>query len=84
MDIVNLPRGQRATNDVDCIHIAKAPGGGFDLTGSALVNCRDGSDAAESVALISGPTYESEEAAETAGVAWATEMCVPLLYVSRA
>ena len=83
MDIVRLPRGKRAANNVDCIHVEPTDDGRFDLTGSMLANCAEGADSAESVALISGATFDSEAAAEAAGIAWANEQCVPLLYVSR-
>ena len=49
-----------------------------------LTTGADGSDEAESVALLSGPSYASEDDAEAAGIAWATEQCVTTLYVSRA
>lgn len=83
MEIINLPRGEMAADDVDCIHIARHDEGGFALTGSALVDCDDGTDAAESICLVSGQPYETEDAAEAAGLAWANGQCVSTLYVSR-
>ena len=84
MDVINLPQGERAAEDVDCIHVERTPTGRFQLTGSALVNCDDGSDSAESIALIGDPSYASAEEAEAAGLAWAQQQCVATLYVSRA
>ena len=51
MEIINLPRGEMAADDVDCIHIARHDNGGFALTGSALVDCEDDADAAEAAGL---------------------------------
>ena len=82
MRIERLPEGERARDDVDCIHIAAA-GGEFYLTGSALRR-GTGTDEPESDAIIGGRPYNTAAAAEDAGVAWAADRGVELLYVSRA
>jgi hypothetical protein len=82
MDIVNLPPGRRASIESDCISIQQAGAGRFVLNGSILAR-RQGSDGAESVALIGGDPYPSFADAEAAGLAWASEHGVETLYVSR-
>ena len=81
MEIVKLPPGVRASEETDCIRIQEVSGG-FSLGGSVLFRCGD-VDAAESVSLIGGDLYPSYEDAESAGLAWASEHCVEVLYVSR-
>ena len=82
MRIERLPEGQRAADDVDCIHIEAAADGRFLLTGSGLAPAGEASGA-ESVAIISGRPYESFDAAESAGLAWADGLGVEHLYISR-
>ena len=82
MDIVKLPSGVRASSDTDCISIQQLPGGQYVLNGSVLVSCGD-AESEESVALIGGDPYESYDAAEEAGLAWAHEHCAERVYVSR-
>jgi hypothetical protein len=82
MDIVKLPSGMRASPDTDCISVQELPDGQYQLNGSVLVSCGD-SETAESVALIGGEPYDSYDAAEEAGLAWASEHCVERVYVSR-
>jgi hypothetical protein len=82
MEIVKLPPGVRASEESDCIRIQEVAGGKFSLNGSVLSRCGD--DAApESVSLIGGDLYATYEDAEGAGLAWASEHCAEILYVSR-
>lgn len=82
MDIIKLPAGERASDASDCIRIQKMTDGSFSLTGSVLLQCGD-AEVAESVSLIGGDPYDTYEAAEAAGVAWAGEHCADVLYVCR-
>ena len=82
MDIVKLPAGQFAPEDVDCIRIQELPEGMFALTGTVLLQCGDG-EASESVALIGGEPYRSYEEAESAGLTWADQHCVEVIHVTR-
>lgn len=81
MDILKLPAGERAADDVDCISIERQGDGRYELQGSALINCGDG-DEVESVSLVQMPTYDTYEEAEDVGLAWAAEQCVERLYIS--
>ena len=84
MKIIKLPPGETAPVDTDCIKINEVPGGGFTLVASALMMCGNGDgdgDDAESVALVGSEPYPSFEAAEAAGLAWASEHCVATVYV---
>jgi hypothetical protein len=81
MEILKLPAGQIASPDSDCIRIQQLDNGRFALEGSALLSCGDG-EAVESVSLVGGETYDSYSAAEAAGVAWASEHCPEVLYIS--
>lgn len=81
MEIVRLPAGEMAREDTDCVHIERTPEGKFAINCSALLTCGDG-DGAESVALIGSEPYDSFESAEAAGLAWASDQCVDVLYVS--
>ena len=81
MRIERLPEGERASEDTDCIHV-EAHDGRFYLTGSALA--RGGHpDQPESVAIVSGEPYPSAQAAEDAGVTWASGHGVEHLFISR-
>lgn len=81
MRIERLPNGERASDDTDCIHV-EARDGRFYLTGSALKH--DGEfEQPESVAIVSGEPYDSEQTAEDAGIAWASGHGVEHLFVSR-
>jgi hypothetical protein len=82
MEIVNLPTGKVAGPEADCVRIQELPGGRFTLSGAVLLTCGD-TDAAESVGLIGGEPYETYDAAEAAGLAWAAEHCVETIFVSR-
>ena len=82
MKIQKLPPGRRADDQADCIQIQELADGRFSLTGSVLLQCGD-VDPAESVSLIGGEPYRRYEEAEAAGIAWASEHCADLLYVSR-
>ncbi|RDE05977.1 hypothetical protein [Sphingomonas aracearum] len=82
MEIIRLPQGEQAPDEVDCISIEQQDNGRFELTGTALIACGD-SNEAESVALVSLPPYESYAAAEEAGLAWAAQQCVERLYITR-
>lgn len=81
MEIVKLPIGKQAPKDADCISIEQMADGRHRLEGSALINCGD-SDEVESVSMVDGGTYDTFEAAEAAGMAWAEGHYVPQLYVS--
>jgi hypothetical protein len=81
VDILKLPAGERAADDVDCISIERQDDGRYELQGSALINCGDG-DEVESVSLVQMPTYDTYEEAEEVGLAWAAEQCVERLYIS--
>ena len=76
MDIISLEPGRTAPIDSDCISIAELPDGRYSLTGSLLTR-------EESVAMVGGPTYDSPQAAEDEGTAWAAANGIELLYVSR-
>ena len=82
MEITMLPPGELAPEDADCIHIERGDDARFKLNCSALRASEDSGEA-ESVALIGGDSYESYEAAEAAGLAWAEGEGVRSLYVSR-
>lgn len=82
MEIIKLPEGKQASEDSDCIRIQELAGGAFALQGSVLFRCGD-AEVAESVSLIGGNPYDSYEAAEAAGLAWAGEHCAETLYVCR-
>jgi hypothetical protein len=82
MEIIKLPVGEHAGLATDCISIQEVPGGRFVLNGSVLVRC-EGADPAESVALIGGDLYDSYDAAEAAGLAWANDHCAETVYVAR-
>lgn len=81
MDIVKLPTGQQAPDEVDCISIERQDDGRYRLSGTALIACGDGEEA-ESVALVDIPPYDSYQQAEDVGLAWAAEQGVTCLYVS--
>ncbi|WP_267397154.1 MULTISPECIES: hypothetical protein [unclassified Sphingomonas] len=81
MEILKLPEGERAPDEVDCISIERQDDGRYELQGSALINCGDG-DEVESVSLVQMTTYDTYEEAEAVGLAWAAEQCVEQLYVS--
>ncbi|MEG3088303.1 hypothetical protein [Sphingomonas sp. PB4P5] len=79
MEVVRLPVGKQAPVDADCIRIEQAAEATFKLTASALcVNTDD----AESVSIVDGPTFESAEKAETAGLIWAENVGVERLTVA--
>lgn len=80
MEIVRLPHGETAPPDTDCIKINERPGEGFSLVASALMACGDGEDA-ESVALVGSEPYQTYEAAEAAGLAWAESHCVAVIHI---
>lgn len=82
MEIIKLPVGQPASDEADCIRIQELSDGRFRLEGSALLACGDGEEAV-SVSLIGGESYPTYEGAEAAGLAWAGEHCVAVVYVSR-
>ncbi len=82
MEIINLPAGERASDESDCIRIQELADGTFSLNGSVLFRCGD-AEVAESVSLIGGEPYETYDAAEAAGLAWANEHCADVLYVCR-
>jgi hypothetical protein len=81
MDIIKLPAGERAPTDSDCISIEAREDGRFTLNCSALANCDD-PDETESIAVIGGDPYDSYDAAEAAGLAWAADRCVEQIYVA--
>lgn len=82
MEIIKLPAGEQASDESDCIRIQELAAGSFSLTGSVLLRCGD-AEVAESVSLIGGEPYDSYDAAEAAGLAWAGEHCADVLYVCR-
>jgi hypothetical protein len=82
MEIVNLPVGEQASDETDCIRIQELSDGTFALHGSVLLRCGD-AEVAESVSLIGSEAYETYDAAEAAGLAWAGEHCADVLYVCR-
>jgi len=82
VQIINLPAGELAPENTDCVHIERTGEGKYQINCSALLSCGDG-DEVESVALIGGDRYDSYKQAEAAGLAWAAEQCVVHLYVSR-
>ncbi|TVV70700.1 hypothetical protein [Sphingomonas solaris] len=75
MDIIRLDPGVSAPLDSDCISIEQNPDGRFFLTGAALRGD-------ESVAMVGGPTYDSYEAAEAEGLAWAESNEVATLHIA--
>ena len=82
MEITVLPPGELAPPNADCVHIERGADSRFKLNCSALRASEDSGEA-ESVALIGGESYDSDEAAEAAGLAWAEGEGVRSLYVSR-
>ena len=81
MEIVKLPPGTMADEDTDCIKIDRAPDGRYSLVTSALVISDDEADDGDSAAVVGSATYESYDAAEAAGLAWAAGLGVGKLYV---
>jgi hypothetical protein len=79
MDVVKLPVGKQAPVDADCIRIEQTAEAIFKLTASALCV---GADDGESVSIVDGPTFQSVEEAEAAGVTWAVDVGVEQLIVS--
>ncbi len=82
MEIIKLPVGENASDESDCVRIQMLPNGAFSLTGSVLFRCGD-AEVAESVSLIGGEPYETYDAAEAAGLAWANEHCAEVIYICR-
>ncbi len=82
MEIVKLEEGAEAPPESDCIKIIALPDGRFRLVTSALFE--GDSDGDESVAVIGGDTYATFDAAEAAGLTWADEQGVEMVYVERA
>jgi hypothetical protein len=74
MEIIRLPEGEAATVDSDCISIDTVEGG-FRLTGSLPAH-------EESRALVDRDLYNSQAAAEAAGLTWASSCGVTTLYVA--
>lgn len=74
METVKLPAGKKAPPDSDCIRIERRPDGGYGLNASALTG-------GESVAIVGSDPYETREAAEAAGLAWADGQGVAKLYI---
>ncbi|MHA6724283.1 hypothetical protein [Sphingomonas sp. RS2018] len=79
MEITRLPPGKQAPLDVDCIRVEQTDESAFKLTASALCV---GVDDAESVSIVGAPTFQTAEAAEAAGLVWATNVGVERLYVA--
>lgn len=82
METVTLPAGEAASAEADCIRIQETQSGLFTLAGTVLAVCGD-PEAEEVLSLVASDPYESYEAAEAAGLAWANDQCVQLLYISR-
>jgi len=82
MEIINMPPGEIASDESDCIRIQELPNGAFSLNGSVLLRCGD-AEVAESVSLIGGEPYSTYAEAEAAGMAWAGEHCAETLYICR-
>lgn len=82
MKIVRLEHGRAASESCDCIQIQERPDGRFDMSGNALDQC-EGDDEGTSVSITRGEPYDSCEAAEAAGIAWAASHCVAQLFVTR-
>ena len=76
MDVRNMPFGEVAAPEADCIRLHLLGDGRVRLEGSALAGD-------ESTTFFGQTLYASEEEAEAAGLAWADEMGVQTLYVSR-
>ena len=79
MEIIKLSRGEMAAEDTDCIKINELADGTFSLVASALVRGEGGAD--ESAALVSGDPYPTFDAAEAAGLAWASAQGVVKIFV---
>lgn len=79
MEVVRLPVGKQGPVDTDCIRIEQTAEAEFRLTASALCV---GADEGESVSIVDGPTFESAEKAEAAGLVWAENVGVERLIVS--
>lgn len=75
MEIIKLPKGERADDDADCVHIAANADGKFELVGTAL----DGED---TISIMDGEPYSTYDDAEAAGLAWADGHGVERLFVS--
>ena len=82
MKITKLPAGEIAPKDSDCIKIERTAGGRFTMVTSALSACDD--ETGESEAVISGESYDTYEAAEGAGLAWAESLCVDAVFIETA
>ena len=80
MNIIQLPIGDTAPKDSDCISIQQTGPGVFELDTSALTG-RSGGE--ESEAVIGSAPYASYDEAEAAGLAIAAENGVEQVYVSR-
>lgn len=76
MEVIKLEPGTSAPVDSDCISIDTLPDGRFNLTGSLL-------DGDESTAIVGGPVFDTQAAAEAEGRAWAEGHGVAKLFVAR-
>ena len=81
MKIIKMPPGKLADEDTDCIKIDRTPDGRYSLVTSALVISDDEADAGDSEAVIGSATYDTYDAAEAAGLAWAAGLGVEKLHV---
>jgi hypothetical protein len=79
MQTTRLPLGKQAPVEADCLRIEELADGRYKLTGSALCAEPEGG---ESVSIVGGPTFDSADAAEAAGRAWAESVGVEHLCVS--
>ena len=83
MEIIQLPWGEQAPKESDCISVEEVGDGTFLLNTSALSNCAAATDDGESNSVIGSAPYPSYDAAEAAGLAIAAEQCVERVYVSK-
>ena len=80
MNIVQLPIGDAAPKDSDCISIQQTGPSVFELDTSTLTARSGGED---SEAVIGSEPYDTYEEAEAAGLAIAAENGVERVYISR-
>lgn len=82
LQVIRLPAGKIAPADADCIRIEEQADGKFLLTGTTLCNVK-GESEGDSVALVATAPYETYDAAEGAGIAWAALQEVLVLHIAR-
>jgi hypothetical protein len=80
METIKLAEGEQAPQDADCIRVQSGSDGQYKLIAAVLQDLGDEADV-ESVSMIRGQPYASQADAEAAGMAWAADHGVSVLYI---